>query len=167
MATFRFDPFAQLDSVAREIFGESGALGNASRNQAPRFMPMDLVRKGDDYILTTDLPGVDADSIDVDIDNGVLTISAQRTTGPTQSADTEATQESRDTEATHKWIANERFTGTYRRQVTVSDSVDTERVTADYTDGVLTVTLPVAERSKSRKITVGRSGDDTPKEIDA
>lgn len=161
MATFRFDPFAQLDSVAREIFGESGALGAASRNQAPRFMPMDLVRKDDDYILTTDLPGVDADSIDVDIDNGVLTISAQRTTGPTQSADTE------DTEANQKWIANERFTGTYRRQVTVSDSVDTERVTADYTDGVLTVTLPVAERSKSRKITVGRSGDDTPKEIDA
>ncbi|MDN6706041.1 Hsp20/alpha crystallin family protein [Corynebacterium glyciniphilum] len=167
MATFRFDPFAQLDSVAREIFGESGALGNASRNQAPRFMPMDLVRKGDDYILTTDLPGVDADSIDVDIDNGVLTISAQRTTGPTQSADTEAPQDTEDTAATHKWIANERFTGTYRRQVTVSDSVDTERVTADYTDGVLTVTLPVAERSKSRKITVGRSGDDTPKEIDA
>lgn len=167
MATFRFDPFAQLDSVAREIFGESGALGNASRNQAPRFMPMDLVRKGDDYILTTDLPGVDADSIDVDIDNGMLTISAQRTTGPTQSADTEATQDTEDTAATHKWIANERFTGTYRRQVTVSDSVDTERVTADYTDGVLTVTLPVAERSKSRKITVGRSGDDTPKEIDA
>ncbi|WP_312978745.1 Hsp20/alpha crystallin family protein [Corynebacterium sp.] len=164
MATFRFDPFAQLDSVAREIFGESGALGAASRNQAPRFMPMDLVRKDGDYILTTDLPGVDADSIDVDIDNGVLTISAQRTTGPTQSADSADTE---DTEANHKWIANERFTGTYRRQITVSDSVDTERVTADYTDGVLTVTLPVAERSKSRKITVGRSGDDTPKEIDA
>ncbi|WP_420098392.1 Hsp20/alpha crystallin family protein [Corynebacterium sp.] len=164
MATFRFDPFAQLDSVAREIFGESGALGSASRNQAPRFMPMDLVRQDDDYILTTDLPGVDAGSIDVDIDNGVLTISAQRTTGPTQSAET---PDALGTEDNHKWIANERFTGTYRRQVTVSDSVDTERVTADYTDGVLTVTLPVAERSKSRKITVGRSGDDTPKEIDA
>ena len=67
----------------------------------------------------------------------------------------------------HPALRAQRFTGTYRRQVTVSDSVDTERVTADYTDGVLTVTLPVAERSKSRKITVGRSGDDTPKEIDA
>ncbi|MGJ0183781.1 Hsp20/alpha crystallin family protein [Corynebacterium glyciniphilum] len=167
MATFRFDPFAQLDSVAREIFGESGALGTVNRNQTPRFMPMDLVRKDDDYILTTDLPGVDADSIDVDIDNGVLTISAERTTGPRHAVDASGDSESNSTGDTHKWIANERFTGTYRRQVTVSDSVDTERVTADYTDGVLTVTLPAAERSKSRKITVGRSGDDSPKEIDA
>ncbi|MEY8565787.1 Hsp20/alpha crystallin family protein [Corynebacteriaceae bacterium 7-707] len=157
MATFRFDPFAQLDSVARDIFGDSGLSGAVNRGQAPRFMPMDLVRKDGDYVLTADLPGVDVDSIDVDIDNGVLTISAER---DTRGHGTDSTED-------RSWIANERFTGTYRRQVTVSDSVDTERVTADYTDGVLTVTLPVAERSKSRKITVGGSGDGTPKEIDA
>lgn len=165
MATFRFDPFAQLDTVAREIFGDSNA--PAARTRAPRFMPMDLVRKGDDYVLTTDLPGVDADSIDVDIDNGVLTISAERSGSVKESS--EAGENGEDTEES-KWIANERFTGTYRRQVTVSDSVDTEQVTADYTDGVLTVTLPVAERSKSRKITVGRSSreaQEAPQAIDA
>ncbi|MGO1949370.1 MAG: Hsp20/alpha crystallin family protein [Mycobacteriaceae bacterium] len=143
MTTFRFDPFTGLDSVAREVFG--------TPTRSPRFMPMDLTRKDDDYVLTTDLPGVDADSIDIDIDNGVLTISAERNT----------TQDPED----RKWIANERFTGSYRRQVTVSDSVDTEKVTADYTDGVLTVTLPVAEKAKSRKISVGRT--ETPQEITA
>ena len=166
MATFRFDPFAQLDSVARDIFGDSGLSGAVNRGQAPRFMPMDLVRKDGDYVLTADLPGVDVDSIDVDIDNGVLTISAERDTRG-HSTDNTDSPDSAGSTGDRSWIANERFTGTYRRQVTVSDSVDTERVTADYTDGVLTVTLPVAERSKSRKITVGRSGDGTPKEIDA
>lgn len=139
MVTFRFDPFAQLDSVVRQ--------------QSHRPMPMDLVRHGDNYVLTTDLPGVDADSIDVDIDNGVLTISAKR-------SGTRSTGDSTPEDAAPAWLTNERFTGTYRRQVTVSDSVDTEKVTADYSDGVLTVTLPVSEKARSRKISVNHAGGD-------
>lgn len=113
-------------------------------------MPMDLYQAKDSYVLSTDLPGVDPDSITVDIDNGVLTVSAKRDTAP---------------EGEVQWITNERFTGTYRRQITLSDTVDTEQVSADYRNGVLTITLPVAERAKSRKISITHS--DSSKEIDA
>ena len=64
------------------------------------------------------------------------------------------------------WLAAERFSGTYRRQVAVGDTVDTSRISADYADGVLTVTLPVAERAKSRRIEVSHRGD-SPAEIPA
>lgn len=147
MSTLRLDPFAPLDHVARGFFGTPA-------DRTPRFMPMDLAKSEEGFTLTADLPGVDPHS--VDIDNGLLTISAARTTGP---ADAE-----RDDGTT--WLAAERFSGTYRRQVAVGDTVDTSRISADYADGVLTVTLPVAERAKSRRIEVSHRGD-SPAEIPA
>ncbi|MBZ8176908.1 Hsp20 family protein [Corynebacterium sp. 3HC-13] len=146
MSSFNTDPFTQFDSLARQLFGAGNGQG-----RAPRFMPMDLYKVDSSYILSADLPGVNPDSIDIDIDNGVLTISAQRTTSP----------ENDDIQ----WVLNERATGSYRRQLTLSDSVDTERISAEYADGVLRLTLPLAERAKARKIQVIRT--DTPKEIDS
>ena len=142
MSTLRLDPFAPLDHVARGFFGTPA-------DRTPRFMPMDLAKSEEGFTLTADLPGVAPQSVDIDIDNGLLTISAARTTGP---ADAE-----RDDGTT--WLAAERFSGTYRRQVAVGDTVDTGRISADYADGVLTVTLPVAERAKSRRIEVSHRGD--------
>lgn len=102
-------------------------------------MPMDLYKIEDHYLLTADLPGVDPGSIDVSVDNGVLTLSAQR---------------SLTTDDSVKWLASERFTGTYRRQVTLGDGVDTSHISAQYNNGVLTVSIPIAEKAKPRKITV-------------
>ena len=138
MSTLRLDPFAPLDHVARGFFGTPA-------DRTPRFMPMDLAKSEEGFTLTADLPGVDPHSVDIDIDNGLLTISAARTTGPADA---------------------ERDDGTYRRQVAVGDTVDTSRISADYADGVLTVTLPVAERAKSRRIEVSHRGD-SPAEIPA
>lgn len=149
MANFN-DPFSQLDDFARQVFG---ATPQAS-SRTPRFMPMDLFKVGETYTLRADLPGVDPESIDIDIDNGVLTISAKRSTAP-ETADDESIT----------WITNERFSGSFRRQVTLSDSIDTEAISADYSNGVLSVTLPVAERAKARKIQVTHT--ETPKEIDS
>lgn len=151
MSNLNTDPFTPLDSLARQLLG-----GVASQSRAPRFMPMDLYKDGSSYILTADLPGVDPDSIDIDIDNGVLTIAAERSVLP----ESESVQ----------WVLNERATGSYRRQLTLSDSVDTERISAHYADGILRLTLPLAERAKARKIQVMRApkGEgDAPKEIDA
>ncbi|APT89623.1 heat-shock protein Hsp20 [Corynebacterium frankenforstense DSM 45800] len=145
MALVQYDPFTQLDNLARQVFGS----GAGATSRTPRFMPLDLYKEGNNYVLNADLPGVDPESIDIDIDNGVLTISAERSTGPTVHEGT--------SEDGTSWVTNERFTGTYRRQVTVGDSVDNENVTADYSGGVLTVTLPLAERAKSRKISVTHS----------
>lgn len=153
MALAQYDPFNQLDNLARQVFGSG-----ATTSRTPRFMPLDLYKEGNAYIINADLPGVDPESIEIDIDNGVLTIAAERSTGPT-------TKEHKD-EAGTTWVTNERFTGSYRRQITVGDSVDNEHVTADYSGGVLTVTLPLAERAKSRKIAVTQSDKNTTKTIE-
>jgi HSP20 family protein len=107
--------------------------------RAPRFMPIDVYRSGDHYVLHADLPGVDPGSVDVGVDNGTLSIRAQR---------------SERTEEGVQWVASERFTGTYLRQVALGEDVDTDRISATYANGVLTLTLPVAERAKPRRIEI-------------
>ncbi len=107
-------------------------------------MPMDLCKIGDHYVLTADLPGIDPGSVDVNVDNGTLTISAHRTAR---------------TEESVQWLANERFFGSYRRQLSLGDGIDTSAISATYENGVLTVTIPVAERARPRKIEVAH-GDD-------
>ena len=106
-------------------------------------MPMDLCKIDDHYVLTADLPGIDPGSVDVDVDSGTLTISAHRT--------------ARSEDAV-QWLANERFFGTYRRQLSLGEGIDASAISATYENGVLTVTIPVAERAKPRKIEVAHSG---------
>lgn len=145
----RFDPFSDLDAVARGLMGSQ--TGTA---RSPRFMPMDLCKIDDHYVLTADLPGVDPGSIDVSVDNGTLTLTAHRSSRSDESA---------------QWLASERFFGTYRRQLSLGDGVDPSRITATYENGVLTVSIPLAERAKPRRIEVAHGGDAqyVPKTIEA
>lgn len=130
----RFDPFRDFDRMTEQLLGvQSGSA------RTPRFMPMDLYRSGDHYVLHADLPGVDPGSVDVGVENGTLTIKAQR---------------SERTDVGVQWIASERFAGTYLRQVALGDDIDADRITATYANGVLTVTLPVSERAKPRRVAV-------------
>ena len=140
MAVLRFDPFRELDRLTEQMLGAP-----AGSARAPRFMPMDLYRSGDHYVLHADLPGVDPGSVDVSVDNGTLTIRAER---------------SARTEQSVEWIASERFTGTYMRQLSLGDGIDADRISATYTNGVLTVTIPVAEKARARRIEVA-TGDST------
>src|ERR1700754_2642882 len=105
-------------------------------------MPMDLCKIDDHYVLTADLPGVDPGSVDVTADNGTLTLTAHR---------------SARSEDSVQWLTNERFFGTYRRQLSLGGGIDASRITATYENGVLTVTIPVAEAAKPRRIEVARS----------
>ena len=98
----RFDPFGDLDPLTRGLLnGQSGA------SRTPRFMPMDLCKVDDHYLLTADLPGVDPGSVDLDVDGGTLTISAHRTARSEDSV---------------QWLTNERFFGTYRRQLSLGEA---------------------------------------------
>jgi len=138
----RFDPFSDLDALTRSMLTNQ----QTGSNRTPRFMPMDLCKIDDHYVLTADLPGVDPGSVDIDVDNGTLTISAHRTARSDDSA---------------QWLANERFFGKYRRQLSLGDGIDTAAISATYENGVLTVTIPVAERAKPRRIAVSHSGAQT------
>lgn len=135
----RFDPFRDFDRLTEQFLGAQS--GSA---RAPRFMPMDLYRSGDHYVLHADLPGVDPGSVDVGVENNTLTIKAER---------------SERTEDGVQWISSERFTGTYMRQLALGDGIDADRISATYVNGVLTVTLPVAEKAKPRRVSI--SVDDT------
>ena len=134
----RFDPFSDLDALTRGLL-----TSQTGSTRTPRFMPMDLCKIDDHYVLTADLPGIDPGSVDVDVDSGTLTISAHRT--------------ARSEDAV-QWLANERFFGTYRRQLSLGEGIDATAISATYENGVLTVTIPVAERAKPRKIEVSHTG---------
>jgi HSP20 family protein len=134
----RFDPFRDLDRLTEQLLGMNAGPTNGTA-RTPRFMPMDLYRHGDAYVLTADLPGVDPTSLDVSVDNGVLSVKAERPAQQVEGA---------------QWIAGERFTGTYLRQLTVGDGIDVDRIEASYDNGVLRLTLPVAEQVKPKRISV-------------
>ena len=133
----RFDPFRDLDAMASRLLDHASDV-----NQAMRAMPMDLFRSGDHYVLLCDLPGIDPGSIDVGVDGRVLTIRAQRS------------QRGDDVE----WLTQERPTGTFVRQLTLGGGLDLDRIEAAYTDGVLSLTLPVAEEARPRRIDVAHAG---------
>ena len=140
MAT-RFDPFQEMDRLMNQVLGQQ---------RASATMPMDLFRSGDHYVLSVDLPGADPGSIDVNVDDRTLTIRAQRTAR---------------TEDGVQWLAKERPVGTYARQLTVGRGLDLDAITASYTDGVLSLTIPVAEEARPRRIEVTTGG--TPATIEA
>jgi HSP20 family protein len=129
----RFDPFRDLDRLANEMLGAS---------RVPQAMPMDCYRSGDAFYLHFDLPGMDADSLEVTTENNALTVRAQRRpTAPEDAA----------------YLVSERHSGAYSRQLVLGDGLNLEAINADYRDGVLTLTIPVAEQAKPRRIEVARS----------
>ena len=128
MATY--DPFRDLDRLASSLF---------DTRRGPRRMPMDLYRSGDHYVLRTDLPGADPGSIDVNVEDRTLTIRAERATSAAGDV---------------QWLAKERASGTYARQLTVGRGLALDQISAGYSDGVLTLTIPVAQEAKPRRIEV-------------
>jgi HSP20 family protein len=109
-------------------------------------MPIDLYRDGDHYVLTADLPGVDPGSVDVDVDGQLLTVRAERTTRSNGDV---------------KWLARERQGGSYLRQFTLGQGIDTASISANYENGVLSVVLPVSEQAKPRKVAVTTTATST------
>ena len=131
----RYDP---LTETARWMDQMLGTMREASTASVPS-MAMDLFRSGDHYVMHVDLPGVDPGSVDVNVEDRTLTIRAQRT--------------ARD-DAEVQWLARERATGTYVRQLTLGRGLALDRIEASYADGVLTLTIPVAEEAKPRRIEI-------------
>jgi HSP20 family protein len=129
----RFDPFRELDRV----FQKTEQLTRTA-------MPMDAYRHGETFVVHFDLPGVDPASIDLEVERNVLTISAERSWRPVDGDEV---------------VAAERTHGSFRRQLLIGDGLDTERMHASYEHGVLTLTIPVAEKSKPRKFNVTTASD--------
>lgn len=128
----RTDPFRELDRMAQQAFGAVGTLAR------PAVMPIDAWREDDTFVVELDLPGVDPESIDLDVERNVLTVRAERP-GPANG---------------EELIAAERPRGVFSRQLFLGDTLDTEHIAADYDRGVLRLKVPVAEKAKPRKIEI-------------
>ena len=133
----RFYPFGDFDRLTQELL--SGARGGGT----PRSFPMDAYRRGDRFLVHLDLPGVDPDSIELTAEQNTLTISAERRF-ELQEAD--------------QVIARERPQGEFTRQLLLGESLDVDRIEANYENGVLTLTIPVAEQAKPRRIEIRSQG---------
>lgn len=128
----RFDPFRELDRLA------SGPYGNTRP-----VMPMDAYRRNGDFVVHFDLPGVDPTSIDLTVEKNVLTVTAERHFARAEGDEI---------------TVSERPQGRFNRQLFLGDSLDADRITANYDQGVLTLHIPIAERAKPRKVEVSAGG---------
>ena len=136
----RFDPFRELDRM----------FDTATRG--PRQMPMDVVRRGDHVAVRFDLPGFTSDSIDLTVERGQLTVTAERALAR---------------EDGEEWLVNERPAGRFSRQLLLGDNLDTDRIEASFHDGVLEVTIPVAEQAKPRKVEISNGSTHHSEAIEA
>ena len=130
----RTDPFRDLDRLTGAMFG------TAAR---PTALPMDAYRENGSFVVQVEIPGVDPESIDLTVEQNVLTIHAERR--PVYDNDVER-------------IVAERSFGAFSRQLFLGDTLDADKLTATYDAGVLTIRIPVAEQAKPRKISISSNG---------
>ena len=142
-----YDPFAATSAAFRALDQLTGRSGMGTARSG---MPMDAYRVGDNFVAHFDLPGVDPGSIDLSIEGTTLTVSAERSVPQLENAE---------------WAIAERPFGSYTRQLVLGRSLDTDRLEASYHDGVLTLSIPVAEKAKARKISVTRA--DVPAAVES
>ena len=130
----RFDPFRELDRLTEQFRGPMG--------RAALTFPMDAYRRGDQFIVQFDLPGVDPGSIDLTVEKNVLTVRAERRF---------------DRREGDEILVAERPQGSYSRQLFLGDTLDADNIQANYEAGVLVLTIPVAEAAKPRRVQVSSS----------
>ncbi|NGO09518.1 Hsp20/alpha crystallin family protein [Streptomyces sp. HC44] len=140
MVLMRTDPFREFDRLTQQMFGTLAR---------PAVMPIDAYQTGDSFVVHFDLPGVDPDTVDLNVERNLLTVRAERPAPDAKDADL---------------LVNERPHGVFSRQLFLGESLDLEKVSADYNAGVLTLRIPVAKEAKPRRIEISR-GEQGAKQI--
>jgi HSP20 family protein len=140
----RFDPFQEMDRLV-------GALDRFGPTSTRMRVPIDAYRQGEELVVHADLPGVDPASVEVTVERNVLTIIARRVPEPAR-ADEQT-----------RIFAAERFHGELNRQVLLGEGLDTDKISAVFRDGVLTLTIPLAAAVKPHKVAIATAaaGDRT------
>lgn len=134
----RFDPFRDLDRLTQNLWGN----GDVRR---PNAVPMDAYRKGSEFVVHFDVPGIDPNTIELTVEKNVLTVSAERTRHWGEEAE--------------EVVVAERPVGSFSRQLFLGETLDADRIEASCTNGVLTLRIPVAEAAKPRKVSITTGGD--------
>ena len=132
----RFETLREYDRVTEEL-----------NQRRIRQIPVDAYRRGDEFKVLLDVPGADPGSIDLTVEKDVLTVRATRTWVPAEGDQIQMT---------------ERAQGDFSRHLFLGESLDREHITAAYENGVLAVTIPVAEEAKPRKVEITLPGEEMP-----
>lgn len=148
MAIVRFEPFRELAALQNEMgrwmSQVTGSQPPANGGTGSSWLPaVDVWETDSELVLSFDLPGIPEDQIDVELEDNVLTVTAQR----------ERTQET----SGDRFYRFERRFGTFSRSVTLPPGVDENAIAADYSNGVLEVRVPKPEEQKPKRIQVGTS----------
>ena len=146
MTIVRWEPLRELNSLQSEmnrlfntVFDQpSGASGNVLRRWVPA---MDLVESGDHFVLRADLPGMSEDDVNIEFEDGTLTVSGER--------------KSEHTEEKEGFHRVERSFGAFSRSLTLPQGIDADAVTASFDRGVLEIRVPKPEQRKPRRIEIG------------
>jgi HSP20 family protein len=131
MTVLRFDPFQEFDRLTRQMLGTG---------RGPRSMPMEAYRRGDQFFVHLDLPGVNPDDVQLTVERNVVAVRAERRS---------LWQEGDEV------LVDETPQGTFGRQLFLGDNLDAGRLEASFDQGILTLTIPVAEQAKPRRIEIG------------
>ena len=144
MALIRWEPAREVDTLQNEVnrvfdaFFGNDAPGARVRRWVP---PMDLVETGDDLVLRADLPGLTRDDVELEVKDGVLTVSGER--------------KAEHEEKSEGYYRVERAFGRFSRSLTIPDGVDADAITAEFADGVLEVRIPKPAERQPHRITIG------------
>jgi HSP20 family protein len=141
----RFDPFRDLDRLTQNLWN-----GDVRRLNG---VPMDAYRKGGQFLVHFDVPGVDPNSIELTVEKNVLTVTAER-----------ARQWGEDVDEV---VVSERPVGSFSRQLFLGETLDAEHIEANCENGVLTLRIPVAEAAKPRKVEITSNGSNQSTAIPA
>ena len=141
----RFDPFRDLDRLTQNLWSSDTRRVNA--------FPMDAYRKGSEFLVHFDVPGIDPNSIELTVEKNVLTVSAERTRHWGDEAE--------------EVVVSERPVGRFNRQLFLGETLDSERIQASCDNGVLTLRIPVAEAAKPRKVEISAGGTGNSQAIPA
>ena len=143
----RFDPFRDLDRLTQNLWGT----GEVRRLNG---VPMDAYRKGSEFVVHFDVPGIDPNTIELTVEKNVLTVSAERARHWGDEAE--------------EVVVAERPVGSFSRQLFLGETLDSERIDATCENGVLTLRIPVAEAAKPRKVSItSGAGNGQPTAIQA
>ena len=144
MSVSRWDPFQDLLAIQDEmnqVFGRARQGQGGGRVWAPA---LDISERKDAYVVTVEVPGVNADDLDITLEDGLLTIQGER----------QFTSESSE----QQYHRVERRYGSFRRSITLPSQVQADAIEASFENGVLEVVVPKAEEAKPKKITVRAGG---------
>ena len=152
MTIVRWEPLRELNSLQGEmnrLFDTVfDAPSGSSRGTLRRWVPaMDLVESGDHFVLRADLPGMSEEDIEIELEDGTLTVSGERKAEHDEHHD-----------GFHRV---ERSFGAFSRSLTLPKGVDADAVAASFDRGVLEIRIPKPEARKPRRISISRAGQET------